>query len=160
MCSSPFGGNFLRAVTRHRDRFKGNLSHQQSQLRRAVKANEVAWGDIDRALEALGPSDTTFVPNSAGANDKMAGGRSLSRAYDRDSTLDWGRESSRQSRDRGESPSQLDYTATQCGTLVHGEGSSQRTSLEEVNSSGCRRNLDGEGHQGKLDIIIDPPPST
>ncbi len=82
MCSSPFGGNFLRAVTRHRDRFKGDLSHQQLQLRRAVKANEVAWGDIDRALEALGPS------------------------YNTDPTLGKGRESGRQSRDCGESPSQ------------------------------------------------------
>jgi hypothetical protein len=44
MYLSPFGGNFLRAVTRHRDRFKGNLSEKQSQLYRAVKANEVAMG--------------------------------------------------------------------------------------------------------------------
>ncbi len=55
-----------------------------------------------------------------------------------------------------------DYAVTQgagISTLVHpsGEGSSQRTSLEDVNS---RRNLDGEGHQRKLDIVIHSPPST
>jgi len=55
MRSSPFGGYFLRAVTSHRDRFEGDLGSQRSQLRRAIKANEVAWRNIDRALEALGP---------------------------------------------------------------------------------------------------------
>jgi hypothetical protein len=104
MCSSPFGGNFLRAVTRHRDMFKGDLNYQQLQLRRAVKAHEVAWGDIDRALEALRPSDATFVPNSAGAYGTIAGCRSLSHAYDSDPTLDEGRESGGRSRNHGESP--------------------------------------------------------
>lgn len=56
----------------------------------------------------------------------------------------------------------LDYVATPGGgkfTVVHGEGSYQRTSLED-NSSGSERNLDVEGYEGKIDIIIDPPPST
>jgi hypothetical protein len=58
MCSSSFWGDFLCAVTRHRDRLKGDLNPQRSQLCSAVKANEVAWGDIDRALEKVGrPSD-------------------------------------------------------------------------------------------------------
>lgn len=58
LCSSPFGGKFLSAVTRHHDRLKGDLDRQRSQLRGAVKANEVAWGDIDHALGRLGrPSD-------------------------------------------------------------------------------------------------------
>jgi len=71
MCSSPFGGDFLGAVMRHRDRFKGNMNHQQSQLRRAIKANEVAWGSIDRAHKALGSSNTALVPNPTGANDTI-----------------------------------------------------------------------------------------
>ena len=54
LCSSLFRGNFLRAVACHRDRFKHDLNRQQLQLCRAVKANEVTWGDVDRALEALG----------------------------------------------------------------------------------------------------------
>ena len=61
MRSSPFGGYFFRAVTSHRDRFEGDLSSQRSKLRRAIRANEVAWRNIDRALKALGPSDT-LVP--------------------------------------------------------------------------------------------------
>jgi len=118
MRSSPSWGDFLRAVTRHRDRVKGDLKHQQSQLRKAVKANEVAWGDIDSALEALGP---TFVPNSAGANDTMAGRRPLSSAYDRDPTLGEGRELGGRSRDRGESPSRecrLSYLDGLCLTRL------------------------------------------
>jgi hypothetical protein len=103
VCSSHFGGNFLRAVTRHRDRFKGDLSNYKWQLRRAVKANEVAWGAIDHALESLGPSDTAFVPDSAGANDTMAERPPLSRAYDRDLALGQGRASSGVSMDHGES---------------------------------------------------------
>jgi hypothetical protein len=50
MCLSPFWGDFLRAVTLHRDRLKGDLNPQRSQLCRAVKTNEVAWGDINHAL--------------------------------------------------------------------------------------------------------------
>jgi hypothetical protein len=104
MCSSPFWGDFLRAVTRHRDRFKGDLNHQQLQLRKAVKANEIAWGDIDRALKVLGPSDPTSVPNSATANDTIAGRRPLFHGYDKDPTLGEGRGSGGRSRDSGESP--------------------------------------------------------
>jgi len=101
MYSSSFGGEFLRAVSRHRDRFTGKMSEKQSKLHKAVKANEIAWVDIDRALEALRHSDTAIVTSSAGANDTMAGRQPLSSAYDRDPTLDEGRESSR---DLGESP--------------------------------------------------------
>ena len=54
MCSSPFWGNFLRAVMRHRDRFKGDLNPQRAQLYRAVKANEVVWGDTHHALAKVG----------------------------------------------------------------------------------------------------------
>jgi len=118
MCSSSFGGDFLRAVTRHRDRFKDD---QQSQLRKAVKANEVAWGSIDSALKALGPSGATFVPNFAGANDTIAGCRPLSSAYDRDPTLGEGRESGGRSRDPGESPSRecrLSYLDGLCLTRL------------------------------------------
>jgi hypothetical protein len=58
MCLSPFWGDFLRAVTGHRDRLKGDLNPQRSQLYKAVKANEVAWGDIDHALgKVRRPSD-------------------------------------------------------------------------------------------------------
>jgi hypothetical protein len=58
MCSSTFWGDFLRAVTRHRERLKGDLNPQRLQLYRAVKANEVAWGDIDHALGKVSrPSD-------------------------------------------------------------------------------------------------------
>jgi len=103
ICSLPFWGNFLRAVTRHRDRFKDDLNQEQLHLRRAVKANEIAWGDIDRALKALGPSDATFVPSSAGANGTIAGRHPLSHGYDRDPTLGEGRGSGGQSRDSGES---------------------------------------------------------
>jgi len=60
------------------DRLKGDLK-QQSQLRRAVKVNEVAWSEVDRALEAFGPSDAVFV----------AGRRPLT--YDRDPILVEGR---------------------------------------------------------------------
>ena len=134
MCLLPFWGNFLRAVTRHRDRFKGDLN--QSQICKAVKANEVAWGDIDRALEALGPSNAVSVPNSAGANDRMAGRRPLSCADDRDPSLGERRESGGRSRDRGESPSRecrLSYLNDLCAAT---QGS------------------------GILEIVIDPPPST
>ena len=114
MCSSPSLGDFLRAVARHRDRFKDD---QQSQLRKAVKANEVAWGSIDSALKALGPSGATFVPNFAGANDTIAGCRPLSSAYDRDPTLGEGG----RSRDPGESPSRecrLSYLDGLCLTRL------------------------------------------
>jgi len=108
MYSSPSGFKFLRAVTRYRDELKGDLTHQQAQLRRAVKANEVAWDHIDRALqEAAKLSDAAFVPNSAGGNDTMAGRRPPSRAYDRDPTLGEGRESGGLSMGRGESPSRV-----------------------------------------------------
>jgi len=98
MCSSPLGGDFLRAVTRHRDRFKGNLNEKQLRLHKAVKANEVTWVGIDRALEALRSPSTPFVPNSAEANDTMG---PLSSAYDGDLKLG---ESGGGSGDRGESP--------------------------------------------------------
>jgi len=54
MSLSPFWGKFLRAVARHRDRLKNDLDHQRSPLCRAVKANEVAWGNIDDALGKVG----------------------------------------------------------------------------------------------------------
>jgi hypothetical protein len=54
MCSSPFWGNFLRAVIRHRDYLKDNVTDQQLQLCGAVKANEVIWDNIDRALDESG----------------------------------------------------------------------------------------------------------
>jgi hypothetical protein len=56
MCLSPFWGDFLRAVTRHRNRQKDNQNPQRSQLRSAVKAtsDEILWGDIDRALGQVG----------------------------------------------------------------------------------------------------------
>jgi hypothetical protein len=58
VCSSRFWGDFLRAVTRNRDRLKGDLNPQRSQLYIALKGNEVAWGDIDHALGKVGrPSD-------------------------------------------------------------------------------------------------------
>jgi len=98
MYSSQIGGDFLRAVTRHRDRFKGNPSKKQSKLHKAVKANEVAWVDIDRALEALSPPDTAFVPNSVGANG------TVEPLYDGNPTLGEGGESGG-SRDHGGSPS-------------------------------------------------------
>ena len=103
MCSLSFGRKFLCAVRRHHDRFKGDPSHQQLPLRRAVKANEVVWGDIDRALETLGPSDAAFVPKS-GTNDTMTRRPPPSRDCDRDPTLGEGRESGGRSKDSGESP--------------------------------------------------------
>jgi len=96
MCSSLFGTTFLRAVMRHRDRFNSDMNHQRLQLRRAVKANEVEWRDIDRAL---GSSNAAFVPNSTGANDTTAGRHPRSRSYGE------GRQSGGRSRDRGEWPS-------------------------------------------------------
>jgi len=119
MCSSPFGADFLRAVMRHHDRLKSDLNHQRSQLRRAVKANEVAWSDIDRALVAFGLSDAAFVPNSTGADDTVAGSRPLS--HDMDPILVEGRESGERSRDRGESPSRecrLSYLNGLCLTRL------------------------------------------
>ena len=104
ICSLPFWGDFLRAVTRHRDKFKDDLNQEQLHLRRAVKANEIAWGDIDRALKALGPSDATSVPNPAAANGTIAGSHPFSHGYDRDPTLGEGRESGGRSRDSGEFP--------------------------------------------------------
>jgi hypothetical protein len=103
MCSSPFWGNFLRAVMRHRDNFKDNLTDQQLQLCRAVKANEVIWENIDRALEALRPSDIACVPDFPEANDAMAGRHPLS--SDRDLPSSEGRKSGGRSGDHGESPS-------------------------------------------------------
>lgn len=101
MCSLSFGGNFLRAVMRHRDRFEGDLKHQQSQLRRALKANEIVWADIDRALKALRPPDATSVPNSEGVNGTLVG-RHLSHAYDSDPTLGEGKESGERYKNHGE----------------------------------------------------------
>jgi len=75
MCSSPFAADFLRAVMRHHDRFKGDLNRQRSQLRRAVKATEVAWSDIDHALETL---NAAFVPTPPKQRDR---GESPSRDY-------------------------------------------------------------------------------
>ncbi|KAF8322428.1 hypothetical protein F5887DRAFT_1028379 [Amanita rubescens] len=143
MCSSSSGRDFLRAVTRHRDGPKDDLQSQlhKSQLHSAMKADEVVWSRINRALQA---SDTAFVPNSAGANDTVAGRRPL---HDRDPTPGEGRELGGLSRHR----------ATQGAGIP---GSSQHTSPEDVNSSGYGRNLDGEGYQGNLDVVIDEPPST
>ena len=61
MRSSPFCDDFnffLCAVNGRRGDF---LS---SPLRKALKADEVLWGNIERALEALGPSDAAFVSDS------------------------------------------------------------------------------------------------
>ncbi|KAF8335573.1 hypothetical protein F5887DRAFT_1251225 [Amanita rubescens] len=153
MCSSSSGREFLRVVTRHphRDGLKDDL---QSQLHGAMKANEVAWGCIN--LAAFGSSDAASVPNAAGANGTVAEHRPISCAYDGDPTLGEGRELGGLSRDRttqGAGIPTLEVHAS-------GEGSSQRTSPEGVNSSGSGRNLDGEGYQGKLDVVIDEPPST
>jgi hypothetical protein len=56
MCKSPFWGDFLRALDhhRHRDYLGTGLNYQQSRLCKALKADEVAWGNIDREITALG----------------------------------------------------------------------------------------------------------
>jgi hypothetical protein len=100
ICSSPFWGNFLRAVMRHRDNLKDNLTDQQLLLCKAVKANEVIWDNIYHALEALGALDIASVPRFPEANDKKAGRRALS--SDRDLLSSEGRESGERSRDHGE----------------------------------------------------------
>ena len=103
-CNAPF------------DRLAGDITT-------AMKADEVAWGAIVSALKALEPSNAAFVPNSARANDAMAGCHPPS-AYDRDPTLGEGRKSGGGSRDRGESPSrecrlsydvQLDFATAKGG---------------------------------------------
>ena len=85
MCKSPFWGDFLRAVDHHhRDYLGTDLNYQQSRLCKALKADEVAWGNIDRVLTALGPSDAVLVS-------------------DQNPTLRQGRESGGQTTDVGKS---------------------------------------------------------
>jgi len=85
MHSSPFWPDFLHAVTCYRDDYLKDA--RKSPLCRAVNADEVVWVNIERALEALVPSDTAVVSDSHGANDTMAAHRSLAHAHGQDPTL-------------------------------------------------------------------------
>lgn len=61
VCSSPSGAKFLRTVASRRDKL-ADLKQQQRQLWDALKADEVRWNNIDRAIA----SDAPFV---VGANN-------------------------------------------------------------------------------------------
>jgi len=105
MRSSKFCSDFLRAVKCYRDdRLKNDPNHLKSLLRKAVNADEVAWVDIDQALEALGASDTAFTSDSHGANDTMAAHPPLAHPHDQNPTLAEGGESGGRTGDAGESP--------------------------------------------------------
>ena len=67
--SSSFWPEFIRAVKRYRDDFLRDLDHLMSPLRKAVKADEVVWGNIDRAFKALKPPGAVFASDSHGANN-------------------------------------------------------------------------------------------
>jgi len=75
MRSSQFCGNFLCAVKCY------------------LNADEVAWVDINQALEALAASDTSFKSNSHGANDTMAAHPPLGHPHGQNPTLGEGGES-------------------------------------------------------------------
>jgi hypothetical protein len=85
MSSSDFCGAFLSSVNRCRDYFPRD---KPSALCKALKADEVAWGNIDRALQALRRSDAAVVSDSHEANDTMTERRPLSLVHGQDSTLD------------------------------------------------------------------------
>jgi hypothetical protein len=105
MQSSQFWPDFLRAVKCYRDNFlRGELNEPESPLCKAVKADEVRWGNIDRALEALGHSDAAFTSDSHGPNDTRAVHRSLPCAHGQDLALSEGREFGGRTGDAGESP--------------------------------------------------------
>jgi len=105
MRSSQFCGNFLCAVKCYReDHLKKDLNYLKSPLRKAVNADEVAWVDINQALEALAASDTSFKSNSHGANDTMAAHPPLGHPHGQNPTLGEGGESGGRTGDAGESP--------------------------------------------------------
>ena len=105
MHSSPFWPEFLRAVKCYRDDFlKDDLDHPKSPLRKAIKADEVVWGNINRELEALGPSGAVFASNSHGANNTISTHRPASLAHNQDPVLGKEGESSGRTGDAGESP--------------------------------------------------------
>ena len=105
MHSSSFWPDFIRAVKYYRDDFlKDDLDHRKSPLRKAVKADEVLWGNIDRAFEALRPPGAVFAPDSHGAHNTMSNHRPACLARDQDLTLCKGGETSGRTGDAGESP--------------------------------------------------------
>lgn len=97
MRSSPFWGDFLRALNGR----PASGRDDPSELRKALKADEVVWGNVDQALEALGRSDAASVSDFHGPNDKMAVHHPLSRAHSQNSMLSEGRESGGQFGDVG-----------------------------------------------------------
>ena len=81
MSSSPFWGDFLRAVNNRRADF---LRDDRLQLRKALKADEVVWHNINQALEAFGCSDDASMSDCHGANDAIVAHRPLSRTHGQD----------------------------------------------------------------------------
>ena len=103
--SSSFWPDFIRAVKYYRDDFlKDDLDYPKSPLRQAVKADEVVWGNIDRAFEALRPPGAVFASDSHEANNTISNYRPPCLARDQDLTLCKGGETSGQTGDAGESP--------------------------------------------------------
>ena len=99
--SSSFWPDFIRAVKRYRDDFlKDDLDHPKSPLRKAVKADEVVWGNIDRAVKALKPPGAVFASDRQGANTIS----NSCLVHDQDLTLGKKGEPSGCTGDAGESP--------------------------------------------------------
>jgi hypothetical protein len=73
MHSSSFWPDFIRAVKHYRDDFlKDDVDYLKSPLCKAVKADEVVWGNIDRAFKALKPPGAVFASDSHGANNTIS----------------------------------------------------------------------------------------
>lgn len=96
MLSSPFWAGFLSSLKKYHCKFPGNEpDNRESRLsmRKALKANEVAWPDIDRALEDLkSSSEAALVSDSNGIDDILATHCSHSDIHDQDFLLDKKRE--------------------------------------------------------------------
>ena len=105
MNSSSFWPDFIRAVQNYRDNFlKDDVDHLKSPLRKAVEADEVVWGNIDRAIKALNPPSAVFASESHGANNTISNYRPACLAHDQDPTLCKGGESCGRAGDAGKSP--------------------------------------------------------
>jgi hypothetical protein len=98
MNSSDFCGAFLSSVNCCRGYFPRD---KPSALCKALKADEVIRGNIDRTLKAHGRSDAVVMSDSHGANDTMAEHRPLSPVHGQDSTLSERTESGGRSSDVG-----------------------------------------------------------
>ena len=99
--SSSFWPDFIHAVKRYRDKFlKGDVDYTKSPLCKAVKADEVVWGNIDRAVKALKPPGAVFASDRQGANTIS----NSCLVHDQDLTLGKKGEPSGCTGDAGESP--------------------------------------------------------